>query len=101
MIYPRYWLVLCGVADVKIFLEKKGCGNKPHAEENAFRQCLGSTHTDKIKLTMWNSNSKEKISSHELRKQMKVVKGGKLFKCFIKYISEILALLPDLIITRK
>jgi hypothetical protein len=56
MIYPRYWLVLYGVADVKIFLEKKGSGNKPHAEESAFRQYLGSTLTDRIKSTMWNSN---------------------------------------------
>jgi hypothetical protein len=33
----RYWLVLYGVADVKIFLEKKGRGNKPHEEKRAFR----------------------------------------------------------------
>jgi hypothetical protein len=85
MIYPRYWLVLCGVADVKIFLEKKGSGNKPHAEESAFRQYHRSTHTDKIKLTMWNSSSKEKVSRNELRKQLQVVQGGKLSRYFIKY----------------
>jgi hypothetical protein len=74
MIYPRYWLVLYGVADVKIFLEKKGSGNKPHAEESAFRQYLGSTLTDRIKSTMWNPNSKENISRHEARKEVEVVK---------------------------
>jgi hypothetical protein len=52
MIHPRYWLVLCGVADVKIFLEKKGGGNKPHAEEKAFRKYLASTRTSKMKLVM-------------------------------------------------
>jgi hypothetical protein len=41
------WVILCGVADVKIFLEKKGGGKKPHVEESALEKCLGSTHTNK------------------------------------------------------
>jgi len=32
-----YWLVLYGAADVKVFREKKGCGNKPHEERRVFR----------------------------------------------------------------
>jgi hypothetical protein len=104
MIYPRYWLVLYGVADVKIFLEKKGSGNKPHAEESAFRKYLASTHTDKMKLTTWNPSSKENISRYKVRKQVQVVKGGKHLKCFIKYKifpTSISALRPNSIITRK
>jgi hypothetical protein len=41
MMYPRYWLVLYGAADVKIFYEKKGGGNKPHEEEEALRESIG------------------------------------------------------------
>jgi hypothetical protein len=67
MIYPRYRLVVCGVADVKIFLEKKSSGNKPQAEESAFRKCLASTHTDKIKLTAWNPISMENMSRYKVR----------------------------------
>jgi hypothetical protein len=33
----RYWLVLYGAADVKIFPEKKGGGNKPHEGKRVFR----------------------------------------------------------------
>jgi hypothetical protein len=54
MIYTRYWFVLYGAADVKIFLEKKGRGNKPHEDESAFRKYVTSTHKDKMKLTTWN-----------------------------------------------
>jgi hypothetical protein len=31
-----YWLVLYGLADVRIFPEKKGGRNKPHEEKRAF-----------------------------------------------------------------
>jgi hypothetical protein len=77
MIYPLYVLVLCGVADVKIFLEKEGSGNKPHAEESALGKCLRSTHTKEIKLTAWNRSSKESMSRYKVRKQVTVIKVGR------------------------
>jgi hypothetical protein len=84
MIYPLYWVVLYGVADVKIFLGKKDSGNKPQAEESPFRQYFASTRTDKMKLTTWNPNSKENISRHEVWKQVQVG-WRKHLKCFLKY----------------
>jgi hypothetical protein len=82
--YTRYWLVLYGVADIKIYPEKKGGGDKPHEDESAFRKYNTSTRNDKMKLTTWSPTQKN-TSRYKMRKQVPITRDLNILRYFMKH----------------